>query len=146
MPTLVVVDMQRRFAAANDPDVIRNVCGLVKAATSTHQPITILEYGSRPPALIMGYRRCKILRKYQNDGSPEVFATCLKNGFDTGNFIVCGVNARACVKATVMGLLKIFPQARIEIPTRACNCMITKPKSPSFFDWANEFENVALCA
>lgn len=155
MDVLVVVDMQPRFPAATDRQTINNVISLCNEAIKKNDPIVLLEYGSaigqhhcHTDANILhhvyDYSQCQIIRKWKNDGSPEVLAACRSLKCSQDSFVVCGVNARACVKQTVLGLHRRRPYAKIKVVTTACNCRVTKPKDVDMFSWANEIGNVVL--
>jgi hypothetical protein len=58
----------------------------------------------------------------KDDGSKPVIRTLNKYRYDTDKIFVCGVNICACVRATVKGLAKNYPNSTIEILQNACNC------------------------
>lgn len=153
--TLVVIDMQKRFMAANDPDTITNVCELVQEAMDNRDGIVVLEFVNRPPSpthaeimtLLHGYPKYRVMQKSKNDGSPQVLEAVNLHGYDETVFRVCGVNARACVRETVLGLTQIFPFAEVEIIAKACNCMKGKEWAGTFFEWTTDAPStVKLCA
>lgn len=128
--TLVVVDCQFGFAAAREEWLRLAVAERVRLAVRAGAAVVLLEMSpgmnqptydeiSRliPPEMPFGR-----LSKYQADGSVAVQSVCVQGRFSTAQFEVCGVNTELCVYSTACGLLRINPEAKVMIPTAACNC------------------------
>lgn len=124
--TLVVVDMQPDFQASCDPSTLRAVEVEIQAAVARAFPVVVLEYacfGHTHDVLMQQLkdsRHC-VKTKYSDDGSKEVTETCRTLGWNMRHFRVCGVNANACVQATVEGLVETVPETTVEVVREACN-------------------------
>lgn len=125
--TLVVVDMQPSFEAANKPEVIVGVTKEIITAMACKNPVVFVEYCSPDPpthssllSLVKDYELKAKVTKSTDDGSVEVIQALEKNGFYGSHLRVCGVNAEACVMATVNGLLDQMPFAKVEVVPEAC--------------------------
>ena len=145
--TLVVVDMQWFFPAANRQGTIDNVAQLLQAAFARRWAIVFLEHqgwGHTLPQLMSVVEEagasaldlCSIRTKRIWDGSSEVESMVQSWNCPCRQFYVCGVNAHECVQETVNGLNKRFAASRIGVVTDACNCETGLP-------WS-QFENAEL--
>lgn len=127
MYTLVVVDMQFDFASSRKPSVIKNCLALVKQAVKDKAGIVFLEYDTYgkthlPLRLATSkYKKKFELTKQDDDGSPQVLTAIKKGRLPKQQIKVCGVNTTYCVAATVGGLTKRLPNAKIEVIGKACN-------------------------
>ncbi len=132
--TLVVIDMQPEFHAANHPNTIIAVTREIITAVRNSSPIVIVEYrecGPTHPAflhILKDYKLKSRIKKPQDDGSKEVLRTLSRRKFYK-NLRICGVNRDCCVKATVDGLLYSSLRSKIEVVKDACGGM-----NPSY-DW-----------
>jgi nicotinamidase-related amidase len=137
--TLVIVDMQPGFSAANDERTINGVLDEIRSAIALGAPVVLIEsdrakYGKTHNVLLdalASYNpdlwtvETKFWR-YGDDYSPhsgalQVDEACEVFGFTTRRFRVCGVNTDICVFFTAMQLGKRFPATSLEIVMRACN-------------------------
>jgi nicotinamidase-related amidase len=129
MYTLVVVDMQPGFNAANRERVRQNVRREIKKAVQEGADIVFLEYVSHgrtfPELLVpvekIQYKRFKVSPKMSDDGSKEVQQVVANNDFMFGRFRVVGINTDYCVMATTLGIRTRFPNSYIEVVADACD-------------------------
>ena len=140
MPTtLIVVDMQPSFEAANEPNIIVGVTREILEAKRRNWGIVFLEYKPTEEmgrthegfsSLIKGYRHKARVTKDDDDGSLEVVKALRRRGFGQRTLRICGVNADGCVFYTVNGLLSRLDQVRIQVVKDACGSEWEKD-----FDW-----------
>jgi nicotinamidase-related amidase len=133
LPTLVVIDMQPGFRAANDKATIAAVKREILAAVDDNCPIVIVEfYGPAPNdkfgdthdelmQALADYSRAARVIKASTGGGEAVRNTCHQNQFGTSLFRVCGVNTAACVAHTGDELREIFYECHVEVAADACN-------------------------
>jgi nicotinamidase-related amidase len=136
MPTtLVVVDMQPEFDAANVPDVIVGVTKQILEAKKKRWPIVIVEYLPKDDigethggllSLLKGYNKKARIGKVDDDGSLEIVRALRRRKFTEKTLRVCGVNTDCCVAATVLGLLDRI-EGEVEVVKDAC-------------EWDNNFQ------
>ncbi|MBX9691318.1 MAG: isochorismatase family protein [Cyanobacteria bacterium] len=134
--TLVIVDMQPCFSAANDRATLQAIKKEIRRAKELGMPIVALEIDCFSPLqerlprthkrlleLLVGYPRYRMEEKRFNDGSNAVLWALEVLGCDEEgrNLRVCGVNTDACVLDTVLGLAKRLPKSRINVLKDACN-------------------------
>jgi len=107
--TLVIIDMQPEFAAAECVDTQDAIVCEIMRARSRCQKVLIVNYNdggqhveSIQEALI-GYEKLTYqVDKYDDDGSRQIMD--MVDMFDLARrFRICGVNYDACVQATVAG-------------------------------------------
>jgi nicotinamidase-related amidase len=136
--TLVVVDMQSTFAAANRPNVVIAVAREMFRAMKDKAPIILLEYQHCDPThrgfldILKGHKEKIRLKKPNDDGSAEVVKTLKDKDWPSVKIRVCGVNTDCCVLATVKGLLKKLPKSKVELVKSACGAAAS-----TRFDWRN---------
>ncbi|GEM_PF-3374036 len=58
---------------------------------------------------------------WAHSGAHQVEEVCAVLGLATDRFRVCGVNTDICVFFTMLGLNRLYPEARLELVERACN-------------------------
>src|SRR5574339_388350 len=127
MYTLVVVDMQSSFEAANSRRVRENCKREIKRAMDNGAAIIFVEYvgqGPTIPSLVKptdDYPRTFITRKDDDDGSREVAKVIRDNNLPGKRIKVCGVNTDCCVLETVSGLVNRLRSANFEVMADACN-------------------------
>ena len=128
MPTsLVIVDMQQNFPAANEPSAILGAAKEIERAKKRKAGIVFLEFQNLDPThevyrkLLKDYPYLVRTRKSEMDGSEQVLRALRRKKFDVDRIRVCGVNSCHCVRATVDGLL-LRSDAKIEVSTKACAC------------------------
>jgi nicotinamidase-related amidase len=131
--TLVIVDMQLDMSASRAPWLLASVHALIDRARKENIAIVMLEYLSREPlrfygetypelvCAARGHSHFAMRAKADADGSEAVAAACQSLGLESQDFIVCGVNTHACVQATALGLLRLFPACAVEVAASACN-------------------------
>jgi nicotinamidase-related amidase len=122
--TLVVVDMQSRFNAANGERVRKNCLREIMKAIKNELPIIFLEWEGEEVTLPELTEPCKdnfyVETKRTDDGSTEVEKIVRRHKLPK-TFRVCGVNTDCCVRATVVGLTARFPSATIDVIADACD-------------------------
>ena len=134
--TLVVVDMQPDFSAANNPSVIVGVTREILEAKRKKSGIIFLEYSDTGrthegfSSLIKGYRHKARVTKDDDDGSLEVVKALRRRGFGSRTLRICGVNVDCCVFDTVNGLLHRLEQVQIQVVKDACGS-----EWDTGFDW-----------
>jgi nicotinamidase-related amidase len=122
MHTLVIVDMQPAFAAANCGTTTNNILKLIEEAKTQSAPIVILEfanYGKTRKDIndaVKDYDKTKRMTKYEDDGSSEVVEALADVPKKAK---VCGVNLGYCVLSTALGLVQ--KGAEVELVKEACN-------------------------
>lgn len=127
MYTLVVVDMQADFRAANGERVVKNCQREINQAVQDGAGIIFLEYSGYEATkkelydLVDGYARAWTAIKYHDDGSEEAASLIRTHKLDKVNIKVCGVNTDCCVKSTVSGLTSRLPNPTINVIADACD-------------------------
>ncbi|SRR5579885_1444967 len=127
MYTLVVVDMQSSFEAANSRRVRENCKREIERAMEAGAAIIFVEYigqGPTIPSLVKltdDYDRVFITRKNDDDGSREVRKVIQDNRLPAKRIRVCGVNTDCCVFETVSGLTCKLKSVTLEVVADACN-------------------------
>jgi len=133
--TLVIVDMQPCFSAANDPQTLDAIAAEILKAKERRMPIVTLEIDCFSPMqdernprthkrlrkLLEGYSLHRMEEKRFNDGSWAVLYALDRFDVEPRCFRVCGVNTDACILDTVLGLAKKLPKGRIFVVKDACN-------------------------
>lgn len=125
--TLVVVDMQTYFSAANDKSVLQNCKNEVAKAMDKGAAIIFVEFigcGRTIPGLVKltkYYDRVFIVRKDDDDGSREVRKVIKDNKLPANKIKVCGVNTDCCVLETVLGLNTLMKPSKMKVLAYACN-------------------------
>lgn len=144
--TLVIIDMQPVFQAANWPDVVIGVTKEILAAIKNKASIMIVEYHDRGPIhdgllkLVRGYPNKARTKKKLDDGSEKVLATLKRRKFPK-RLRVCGVNASCCVAATIDGILGLDDTIKIEVIKDACGCAV---EGHEWSKWYIKHENLRL--
>jgi nicotinamidase-related amidase len=122
MHTLVIVDMQPAFAAANCGQTTSNILKLIEEAKVQSAPIVILEFSNYGEtrkdinAAVKDYGKTKRMTKYEDDGSDEVVEALASV---PERVKVCGVNLGYCVLSTALGLVQ--KGSEVELVKEACN-------------------------
>jgi hypothetical protein len=125
--TLVVVDMQEEFSAANHVETIIAVEEAIIQAIQDYANIIFLEFigcgrtMDRIYSLVDSYHQVFFLKKPSCDGS--LFINRLNSAFNLQevHFKIVGVNTDACVLDTVYGLNRQYPDSVIEVIEKAVN-------------------------
>lgn len=124
MYTLVVVDMQAGFNAANRHRVRQNCLREVRRAKQDGADIIFLEFRfneeTHKELIEAAGQRYFVLEKDDDDGSSQVASKVRSKNLHK-HFRVCGVNTDCCVKATVLGLTDRFPNSKIDVVADACD-------------------------
>lgn len=124
--SLIIVDMQAEFNAANGKKVIANCKREIRKAMKDNVGIIFLEYngcGTTHPELmdlVDGYSKALFETKDEDDGSEEAEFSIRSHRCNKTYIKVCGVNTDCCVKYTVRGLTARFSRATIEVIGDAC--------------------------
>lgn len=127
MYTLVIVDMQATFGAANSKRVRANCKQEIVKAMESGAAIIFVEYigqGPTIPSLVKltdDYDRVFITRKSRDDGSQEVRSVIYNNKLPSHRIKVCGVNTDCCVLKTVYGLEDLMNPSKMKVIASACN-------------------------
>ncbi len=144
--TLIVIDMQANFPAANDGRTVHFVLEEIAIAKHNKCGIIVLEFRDHPevddcksrllgknPYMdthseildeLRGYDRVAIVHKYECSGAFELRNFLLEPeccDFNIDAFRVCGVNTDACVACTVNDMAEYFPEANFGVVKMACN-------------------------
>ena len=132
--TLIIIDMQPYFYAANHQPTINAIFKLIQDAKETGSSIIIVEYDELPTDDPCDLKTIKSIRdaafdtgtavevrKSQDDGYHEVIAIAKGHGIDLSYCIVCGVNTNACVRETFQSLCAMLPNNKFELALKACN-------------------------
>jgi nicotinamidase-related amidase len=147
MYTLVVVDMQPHFNAANGRRIIKNCKRELNKAMSVHAAIVFVEYfGSFPTVkeltnVTKHYHRVYTTYKHVDDGSEQVEQLISDWHLAAKKVRVCGVNTDCCVWATVNGLTSRLPRSTIEVVADACDSDYNHAVG---LDRMSKMENVVL--
>jgi len=155
MYTLVIVDMQPWFEAANDPKTIEVIVEEIRKAKAVNAFIIVLEYdlsdkflepeeeNTSPEIMkeLEGYENVAVEIKDRDDGSIWISSVLHLHQIINQPVKVCGINTDACVLRTVEGLDSILNRypfqmtstpVPIEILFHACNtdthCLPTKKR------------------
>ena len=130
--TLVIINMQERFLR-NIRDPWHTIAAIVEEIRLARQdgcPIVLVEYddesaGATDPTIkqaLIGYEtQSCVVRKSNDDGSAQIHHACKTLGYHTAVLRLCGLNVNACVVRTASGLLKLYPQSRVEVVKDACS-------------------------
>lgn len=124
---LLLIDLQKKYPAALDSNLITVVCTEIWNARRENIPIISLNYYTQYDIVdkiemnLHGYRNLHTIVKYINDGSINVRYILYKLGLENADFYVCGVNTDACVRETVESLYHCNKNFKINIIANGCN-------------------------
>ena len=125
---LTIIDMQSRFPSSQNNDTIAGVLRLIAKAIERNWPVILVEFYAHGPTderitdALNGYAGLVCEVKRNEDGSEEIWESCVEHELPGSRFVICGVNTHACVKDTVFGMARLMPDSVIEIIQDACNC------------------------
>lgn len=126
--TLLVIDVQPYFNAANNRRVIRNCRREIRQAIEDKAGILLIEFlgcgrsNTGIAKMISNYDRAFVIIKGQDDGSSEVVAAIEHFNLPKTKIKVIGVNTNACVQSTVMGLTRLRTNSKLSISVVADAC------------------------
>lgn len=127
MYTLIVIDMQPRFSAANEPTIRAGVRKEIINAIANRADIIFAEfvgYGATHSDLydlVSGkYNRHTTIYKSTDSGAREIQKEINTLGFMVKRFRVVGINTEYCVYSTIAGLKNRFPNTIIELVESGC--------------------------
>ncbi|MCC7531799.1 MAG: isochorismatase family protein [Candidatus Melainabacteria bacterium] len=125
---LVVVDMQPGYRLAMTPEVVESVEMLVKEARRCDSLIVFLEFADAPTFArlldsVRRYDQFVVEQKQGSDGSREVLEACRRGNYDTGGFVVCGVETHVCVADTALSLARKRPGSTVEVVREGCGAI-----------------------
>lgn len=141
--TLVVVDMQANWPAANNPATIAAVAREVAAARALGMAVVMITIPYWSPMdeqgfprthrsirdLITGYDRSVECEKLMwQDGAHNVLNACNWKHFCTDQLRIVGVNTAGCIYAMVEGLAKIAPATHVTVVQDGCSSDFGLPK------------------
>lgn len=132
-PVLIVIDMQSKFTAANDPETITECKRLIREAMLEKQMILFLEFKFNNKtlpqlrSLVRDYPFHQTLIKSTDDGSAEILSFFKRSRTQPANLVVCGVNTDCCVHATVLSL-SAEKKFKITVVKKACNTVFSKAR------------------
>ena len=150
--TLVVIDMQARFKSSDK--ALLGCLDVIETAKADKASILLLEYDGCGPTLL---RITKAIEthppqlvataiKNHDDGAKVVLSTCKRKKFPTDRFVVCGVNAEACVLKTVKTLAeevqKKHKRPRIKV---AKNAIASQWSQTNIEEKYSGLKNVVCC-
>ena len=124
--TLVIVHVQRWYGHSIDEAMLQSVQAMIELAKKRGWAI-ILSSQNFPPQfgiykevtdLVAGYSGFRPCHATDTDGSQPIKRVCDRKR--SRHFIVVGVYANACVRATVQGLLRRFPRSTVRVIKEAC--------------------------
>lgn len=127
MYTLVVVDMQPDFNAANGARVTKNCLREINQAMKDKAFVIFLEYYGSGPTIktlsdaVKTYSKAHFSTKHDDDGSDNVDVFIRKYKMKHNLIKVCGVNTDCCVRSTVEGLSCLYKRATIDVIADACD-------------------------
>ncbi len=147
---LVVVDMQPQFKTSENPKLMKNVARLMKAARNLGMAIVIVEYTSYGDThrqlmdVVAGYDKVIKVEKNFDGGSHQVREGlyALKHQRTHVDYILCGVNADACVKSTAVGLqkaAKASARVKVRCVRLGCNGFGNKYPHPEMWYWTKQY-------
>jgi nicotinamidase-related amidase len=130
MYTLLIIDMQPQFSTSEK--CLPEVLYLISKAKRDSANILNVEYkgdGLSWPSIrkeLRFYKNSRTIKKWSDDGGPQVFATLEKMNWLDKPIFTCGVNSDCCVPDTLDGLIYCFDEYEIEKPMisviqKACN-------------------------
>jgi nicotinamidase-related amidase len=111
-PTLVVIDMQEFFEAANDQPTIQAINKEIRKSKENNGAIVLVHYEGngdfRQEILdeIGTYKKVSQITKRDDGGHNEVNFVVQINNYNP-KLRLCGVNTSACVLRTAEGLIKL---------------------------------------
>lgn len=106
MKTLVIIDMQKQFYAANKKLIIKACQREIKRAIKNKEPIIFVEYKFHGRTmrelkdLVKDYKHKHTTIKESNSGAYQIHNAIQKHNLHK-NLRICGVNTDACVLDTV---------------------------------------------
>lgn len=106
---LVVVDMQEEFDGSKIcQESVKSLIWHTRAKGDWIIVLEYLGYGQTlyPLSIALDYDRVFYARKDRDDGSQEVVRILKQVRARVSEFVICGVNASACVLSTINGLMK----------------------------------------
>ena len=125
---LIIIDMQNQFAASRDKMTIQTIQRLVAEAKRDGAFILAAHYmrfgKTRADIrdMITDYPHKDYCYADRDDKSGTIQTKLVRHDVRTDTFKVCGVNTGACVRATTIGLVDLYPNTHILVSNRACNC------------------------
>ena len=125
--SLVVIDMQRKFEAANSLQTIKAVKRLILKAIQDNAHICFayfIKYGPTHrelTSLTRDYPNTSFVKAAQNDKSWSILKRFRMDNIRPAFVKTCGVNTDACVYETTLGLGLKLPKSQVLLIKPACN-------------------------
>lgn len=126
--TLIVIDMQKTFPAANKRSLIQVVANEIMTCIQENGSIIFLEYLGFGPthrnlvSLTDRYSKTFQVRKMSDGGAAEVIKCMHHHDLPMGKIRGVGVNTNQCVWLTLSKLMqKHLPYAQLELVKKGCN-------------------------
>jgi nicotinamidase-related amidase len=134
--TLVIIDMQPRFIAAQSRSLIGNIEEEIRRAKDLGNHIMFVRFAncgkitsSLLEAAQQNYTNVSVVTKVDQDGGHEVLQALSKRAIHTNvrtNLRICGVNTDQCVESTAYTIAKAYPKRfKIEIVDKGCGTGLT---------------------
>lgn len=133
--TLLVIDVQSYFKAAQARRLINNCKREIRQAIKDKAAILLVEYigcgrsNTSIAKMVEKYDRGFIVLKDDDDGSDEIAETITHFKLPKSRIKVTGVNTDACIQDTVSGLVSKFGRKRLNISIIADACNASSENS-----------------
>ena len=139
--TLVIIDMQPDFEAANYDWLVERIVEDVEQAKENRANILVVEYNDygdtheKIMEAIGDYLNAYTIEKWDDDGSEEIM-DAIEDYKLFPELHICGINYSACVERTIRGLLMSeYPPNDIYVIVESC----TNPE-----DWEEVLPSASL--
>lgn len=125
--TLVIIDVQEGYAAADNENLLNNLLKQINKAKKDEAAILVVSMAGSGKIIgciweaTQDYKYVAEINKYDTDGSSAIINAFRKYPFLNKNtFKVGGVYANICISDTVKGLSKKLQDSEIEVLTKCC--------------------------
>lgn len=123
MAVLCIIDMQPSYRSAQDAELRRRVCRLIRKHEG---PVFIVEFDGNPKtyrSVLHASRSQQVVHciKSVDDGSDVIIGAQFATGLGNHkNYVLCGVNTPWCVLNTAQGLLHKRKNSKVQIVAACC--------------------------
>jgi len=125
---LVIVDMQYDFSASSNQRTISEIMRQIDLAKRRKSPIVFLEYKHEGETIeelmdyaLEDYEEVYQIEKEDDDGSLELCWGFAEFDLPFTHLRICGINTDACVADTVRGLIRDYPEVKVEVVKKGCH-------------------------